>query len=75
MAPGGADIGKGNGSDLGDNRLDNNGDAVDEGDFVEQSGSGINPQNSNSPAEFPFGGGGGPTHHRLKSWVLILRME
>lgn len=60
MASGGMDASKGNGVDNNDNRLDNDGNATDAGDFIEQSGAGINPQNSNSPVEFPFGGGGGP---------------
>ncbi|MBU6431100.1 peptidoglycan-binding protein, partial [Patescibacteria group bacterium] len=60
MAPGGMDATKGNGTDNNDNRLDNDGNSIDAGDFVQQSGAGINPQNSNSPVEFPFGGGGMP---------------
>ncbi len=48
MAAGGADSTKGNSYDSDDN----------DADFVTQSGAGVNPQNSFSPGEFPFGGGG-----------------
>ena len=47
MAPGGIDAGKGNGHDADANSTD----------FVEQTGGGVNPQNSSSPHEFSFGGG------------------
>ncbi|OHA06831.1 MAG: hypothetical protein A3B29_03150, partial [Candidatus Sungbacteria bacterium RIFCSPLOWO2_01_FULL_51_34] len=48
LAPGGSDSSKGNSQDTFDNSVD----------FVQQTGSNINPQNANSPTEFPFGGGG-----------------
>ena len=57
MAPGGFDATKGNGHDLKDNRIDNDGNFIDAGDFVEQSGSNVNPQNSMSPHELPFHSG------------------
>ena len=52
MAPGGFDATRGNGHDLKDNRIDNDGNFTDAGDFVEQSTA--NPQNSMSPTELPF---------------------
>ncbi|MBU6414956.1 Ig-like domain-containing protein, partial [Patescibacteria group bacterium] len=53
MAPGGIDSTKGNSYDTNNNA----------NDFVLQTGSGIFPQNTASPAEFPFGGGGQDTQN------------